>query len=170
MGAGSARLSAHCLQTGLASQGNEFSCQVSSGTKEAPFVCKEACMTTPICRTARLAAVLAAATLTAPLPALAQTTTGHENHAQMGDTGPASVAFMEANQRMHESMAIEFTGNADVDFIRGMIPHHQGAVEMARIVLDYGTDPEVRKLAEAVIAAQEAEIKWMEEWLAKNGG
>ena len=88
----------------------------------------------------------------------------------MGDMGPASMAFMEANDRMHAGMAIEFTGNADVDFIRGMIPHHQGAVEMARIVLEHGSDPEVKKLAEAVIAAQEAEIKWMQDWLAQNGG
>ncbi len=88
----------------------------------------------------------------------------------MGDQGPSSMAFMEANDRMHAGMAIEFTGNPDVDFLRGMIPHHQGAVEMARIELEHGTDPEVRKLAEAVIAAQEAEIKWMQDWLAKNGG
>ncbi|MBL9051968.1 MAG: DUF305 domain-containing protein [Tabrizicola sp.] len=108
--------------------------------------------------------------LAAALPALAQESTGHEGHAMMGDMGPSSMAFMEANDRMHQSMAIEYSGNADVDFIRGMIPHHQGAVEMARIVLEHGTDPEVRKLAEAVIAAQEAEIKWMQEWLAKNGG
>lgn len=108
--------------------------------------------------------------LAAALPALAQESTGHEGHAMMGDMGPSSMAFMEANDRMHQAMAIEYSGNADVDFIRGMIPHHQGAVEMARIVLEHGTDPEVRKLAEAVIAAQEAEIKWMQEWLAKNGG
>jgi uncharacterized protein (DUF305 family) len=117
---------------------------------------------------------LAAAVLTGlaafSLPAAAQDATGHEGHAMMGDKGPASMAFMEANDRMHGSMAIEYTGNADVDFIRGMIPHHQGAVDMARIVLEYGSDPEVKKLAEAVIAAQEAEITWMQDWLAQNGG
>jgi uncharacterized protein (DUF305 family) len=110
-----------------------------------------------------------AITLVAPLPALSQEATGHEGH-MMGDKGPASMAYMEANTRMHEMMAIEYTGNADVDFIKGMIPHHQGAVEMAKIVLEHGTDSEVRKLAEAIIAAQEAEITWMEDWLAKNGG
>lgn len=112
--------------------------------------------------------LILAVTLVAPLPALAQET-GHEGH-MMGDKGPASMAFMEANTRMHEAMTMEFTGNADVDFIKGMIPHHLGAVEMAKIVLEHGTDPEVRKLAEAIIAAQEAEIKWMTDWLAKNGG
>ena len=103
------------------------------------------------------------------LTALAQDT-NHDGHAMMGNKGPSSMAYMDANTRMHEGMAIEFTGNADVDFIRGMIPHHQGAVDMAKIVLEHGTDPEVRKLAEGVIAAQEAEIAWMQDWLAKNGG
>lgn len=102
--------------------------------------------------------------------AFAETTTGHEGHMMMGDMGPSSMAFMEANDRMHGAMAIEYTGNADIDFVRGMIPHHQGAVDMAKIVLEHGKDPEVRKLAETVIAAQEAEIKWMQDWLAKNGG
>ena len=117
--------------------------------------------------------LIVAVTLAAPLPVMAQEATGHEGHnmgEMKGDMGPASMAFMEANTRMHEMMAIEFTGNADVDFIKGMIPHHQGAVEMAKIVLEHGTDPEVKKLAEAIIAAQEAEIKWMTDWLAKNGG
>ncbi|MFN5999476.1 MAG: DUF305 domain-containing protein [Paracoccaceae bacterium] len=120
-------------------------------------------------KTMTLALALTAATVAAVAVAQ-EAETGHEGHTMMGDKGPASMAFMEANDRMHQGMAIEFTGNADVDFIRGMIPHHQGAVEMAKIVLEHGKDPEVRKLAEAVIAAQEAEIAWMQDWLAKNGG
>jgi len=103
------------------------------------------------------------------LTALAQDTS-HDGHAMMGDKGPSSMAYMDAQHPDARGMAIEFTGNADVDFIRGMIPHHQGAVDMAKIVLEHGTDPEVRKLAEGVIAAQEAEIAWMQDWLAKNGG
>ena len=57
---------------------------------------------------------------------------------------------------------------SDTDFIAGMIPHHKGAVEMAKIGLEHGDDPEVRKLAEGIIAAQEAEIAWMTDWLARN--
>lgn len=107
----------------------------------------------------------------AALPASAQTMdhSGHGGPA-MGAAmdHPSTMAFMEANERMHGAMGIEFTGDADTDFIRGMIPHHEGAVDMARIVLEHGKDPEVRKLAETIIAAQEAEIGWMKEWLEKN--
>ncbi|MCU0789765.1 MAG: DUF305 domain-containing protein [Nitratireductor sp.] len=86
-----------------------------------------------------------------------------------GDQGPASKAYAEANARMHAGMDLEFSGDADVDFVRGMIAHHQGAVEMAEIVLKYGKDEELRKLAQQIIAAQEPEIAFMKEWLARQG-
>ena len=92
----------------------------------------------------------------------------HAGHSMTGDETASTKAFMEANTAMHTGMAITYTGDADVDFITGMIPHHQGAVDMAKIVLEHGKDPEVRKLAEAVIAAQEAEIAWMQDWLKKQ--
>ncbi len=69
---------------------------------------------------------------------------------------------------MHRDMAISFTGNADVDFVRGHPPHHQGAIDMAQIVLQHGKDEWVRKLAGEVISAQTKEIAEMRDWLAKN--
>ncbi len=117
-------------------------------------------------RSIALAAALAAAL---GLPLLAQET-DHSGHQMTGMESPATMAFMEANAKMHTDMAISYTDNPDADFVRGMIPHHQGAVDMAKIVIAHGADPEVKAFAEGIIAAQEAEIKWMTDWLAKNGG
>ena len=50
-----------------------------------------------------------------------------------------------------------------------MIGHHLGAIEMARIVLEHGSDPELRQLAEEVIAAREREVAFLKEWLARKG-
>ena len=84
-----------------------------------------------------------------------------------GDT--ASVKeFKAANDKMHKDMSIAFTGKADVDFVRGMIPHHQGAIDMAEIVLKHGKDAKIRKLAQGIIKAQKSEIAMMKAWLAKN--
>lgn len=91
---------------------------------------------------------------------------GHS--APAGDQSVASLALNAVNEKMHREMAITFTGDADVDFARAMIAHHRGAVDMARIVLAFGTDERIRDLAIAVVEAQEDEIRMMEEWLAER--
>ena len=82
---------------------------------------------------------------------------------------PAVAAYLAASERMHQDMAIAFSGDPDVDFARAMIPHHQGAIDMAQAVLDHGRDPEIRALAEAIIAAQENEIAVLRGWLEERG-
>ena len=115
----------------------------------------------------------AAAAMLALLPPVAvqaeEATHDHSTqHETKADVAPSSKAFGEASAKMHRDMTADLTGDADVDFVRGMIPHHQGAIDMARIELQYGNDPEIRKMAEAIIKAQEAEIAEMKQWLEKR--
>lgn len=88
---------------------------------------------------------------------------GHDND----KTQPGARDYYgPAMQRMHHAMMIEYTGDADADFVRGMIPHHQAAVEMAAIQIAEGLNPEIRALAEGVLRSQSYEIAWQRHWLA----
>jgi uncharacterized protein (DUF305 family) len=116
--------------------------------------------------------IVTALSLALAAPAVAQQ--GHQGHRAAPTTSqraatesPSTPEFRAANERMHRDMGIAYSGNADRDFAAGMIPHHQGAIEMARIQLRHGTDPEMRKLAEEIIRAQEVEIARLRAFLAR---
>lgn len=107
-------------------------------------------------------------------PASAQQSHGHGHGADAATaeapTNDAAVeAYVAAMDRMHEAMAaLAYSGDADVDFARGMIPHHVAAIDMARTVLEHGSDPMISNLAEGIIDAQEREIAELEAWLAEH--
>lgn len=93
---------------------------------------------------------------------------GHHHGQDEAATAASVAAYKDAMEKMHEGMDIDYTGDADADFVNGMIPHHQGAVDMARVVLKHGKDPELRRLAKGIIAAQEKEIRFMKKWQAAH--
>jgi uncharacterized protein (DUF305 family) len=90
-------------------------------------------------------------------------------HMDHGAENPSNKGFMQSMQTMDEGMKAPMTGEADKDFVMMMIPHHQGAIDMAKVELQYGKDPMLRKLAQDIIVAQEKEIADMKAWQAKNG-
>ena len=67
----------------------------------------------------------------------------------------------EATARMHAAMHVPYTGDPDRDFARMMIPHHQGAIDMAMVELRYGKDERLKRLAQEIIVTQKQEIQVM---------
>ena len=87
--------------------------------------------------------------------------------AQTADT-PATTAYKQAMDRMMHGMDHPYSGDADRDFVTGMLPHHQGAVDMARVELRYGHDASLERLARDIIASQTKEQAFMRQWLAHH--
>jgi uncharacterized protein (DUF305 family) len=85
------------------------------------------------------------------------------------DDTASTKDFKEADMRMMHNMHVPFTGDPDVDFRTHMIPHHQGAVEMAKVALKHAKDPATRKMAQNIVKAQEKEVGEMQAWLKKHG-
>jgi uncharacterized protein (DUF305 family) len=85
---------------------------------------------------------------------------GHQNHGNM--------PFQKAMDKMHKDMMIKPSGNIDVDFLKAMIPHHQGVVDMSEELIKKSKDAEVKAFAQKMINDQKAEIKMMQDWLKKR--
>jgi len=81
---------------------------------------------------------------------------------------PAARAYMDAAIRMHLDMAVPYSNDADKDFAATLEAHHKGAVAIAQVELQYGKDPKMRQLAEAVLEARKRELALIQEWLAKR--
>jgi uncharacterized protein (DUF305 family) len=90
-------------------------------------------------------------------------------HLRAQDTDLAAV-FRSASDRIHDAIVRDFTGDADVDFVMAMIPHYEGSIDMARIALEYGKDPQIRQLAEHIVNDHRAEREAMLEWIESDGG
>lgn len=114
-----------------------------------------------------LTAAVVLATLAMPRAATADDTGSTKKSSAA--KAPATKAYAASMDRMMAAMDTKPTGDPDKDFVSMMMPHHQGAIDMARVELQYGRDPVLRAMAEDVVKAQEKEIAAMKAWQARNG-
>jgi uncharacterized protein (DUF305 family) len=78
------------------------------------------------------------------------------------------ILLQQSMEKMHAAMMTESSQNADVDFVKLMLPHHQAAIDMAKAQLLYGTDPQMHRLAQEIIADQQSEMELMQLWLRQH--
>ncbi|MDB5785791.1 DUF305 domain-containing protein [Caballeronia mineralivorans] len=118
-----------------------------------------------------------AVSIVVSMPAFAQTPAssasmqGMDMSASSGSQSDSASTkeFQAADHSMMSGMSgVQYTGDADHDFVAHMIPHHQGAVAMAKVELKYGKDAKLRALAKEIIASQDKEIAFMKQWLAAH--
>ena len=94
------------------------------------------------------------------LPLSAMHHDAHKNHGNM--------PFQKSMDKMHKDMMIKSSGNIDIDFLKGMIPHHQGAIDMSEELIQKSKDAELKAFAQKIIDAQKTEVKMMQDWLKKR--
>lgn len=99
-------------------------------------------------------------------------TTDHSHLATLQQqTSEGWPELMQGMETMHHAMGtVQSSGNNDVDFVRLMLPHHQAALDMAKTELKLGSDPQLRRLAQEIIADQQSEIELMNLWLKQHEG
>lgn len=114
----------------------------------------------------RLTLPLALSAALFAVPSMAQQSQGMQH--DMPNT-PASRAYMQSMETMNKAMMSQpMTGDADHDFASMMRSHHQAAVDMAKVEIQYGKNPEMKKMAEKVVADQSKEIKQLDTWLGHH--
>ena len=113
--------------------------------------------------------VLIIATLIVPITGVAANPQHSHHGSQPVSTDTAWAELQQSMQSMHETMfSLESTANDDVDFVRLMLPHHQAAIDMAKVELSHGKDPRMRRLAQEIITDQQSEIELMQLWLKQH--
>lgn len=115
----------------------------------------------------QMLAMLLALSSTVLLPAMQ-----NPPHGQAGqNAGPAWAELARGMEKMHAGMrSLKPSGDSDIDFARLMLPHHQAAIDMAKTELVYGKDPQMRRLAQEILADQQSETELMQLWLKDHDG
>jgi hypothetical protein len=105
------------------------------------------------------------------IPAVTLAAWRQDSQSRSGETAgePAWSELVGSMDKMHAAMAlVKPSGDSDVDFVKLMLPHHQAAIDMAKVQLKYGKDEQMRRLAQEIITDQQSEIALMRLWLKKR--
>ncbi|WP_131669325.1 CopM family metallochaperone [Psychrobacter pygoscelis] len=93
----------------------------------------------------------------------------HPDTGSQPNTKAMQQAYEQSMQPMHGDMMEGIQdSDADMAFAKGMLAHHQGAIAMSKVQLEYGQDPEMNKLAQDIIDAQQSEIELMQNWISEH--
>jgi uncharacterized protein (DUF305 family) len=82
---------------------------------------------------------------------------------------PSTTDYKAATEKTtNATEELPYSGNADHDFVTGMLPHQQGVVDIAKVELQYGKDPALRKLAQSILDTQQSQMAELQQWQAQH--